>query len=159
MSGIRPLREDEREWVRTLMKERWGDEFVVAHGQVFHPAALPGFVATDDAGGIAGLVTYAIDGAGCEIVTIDSLVERVGHGRALVGAVAEAARRAGCHHLHLVTTNDNARALSFYRSLGFAVVEVREGAIDAARKLKPSIPSVSEDGVPITDEIELARRL
>ena len=141
------------------MQERWGDEFVIAHGEVFHPATLPGFAATDDAGEVVGLVTYTIDGTGCEIVTIDALVAGSGHGRAMGEAVAEAARQAGCSRLCLVTTNDNGRALGFYRAVGFTVVEVRDGAIDAARKLKPSIPSVSEDGMPITDEIELELRL
>jgi hypothetical protein len=36
---------------------------------------------------------------------------------------------------------------------------VREGAVDEARKLKPSIPLIGAGGVPITDELELERRL
>ena len=35
----------------------------------------------------------------------------------------------------------------------------RWGAVEEARKLKPSTPLVSEDGVPITDEIKMERRL
>ena len=69
------------------------------------------------------------------------------------------ARDAGCTRSWLITTNDNARALAFYRALGFGVTAVRPGAVDGSRKLKPSIPLVSEDGVPITDEVELERRL
>jgi hypothetical protein len=37
------------------------------------------------------------------------------------------------------------------------VVAVREGAVDEARQMKPSIPLVGKNGVPITDEIELER--
>jgi ribosomal protein S18 acetylase RimI-like enzyme len=141
------------------MRERWGDKTVVAHGVIYDPATLPGFVVMSDAGKRVGLVTYVIENCACEIVTIDALTERSGHGREMVDAVATVARDAGCTRLWLVTTNDNRHALAFYRSLGFGVTAVRPGAIDEARKLKPSIPWVSEDGVPITDEIELARRL
>jgi hypothetical protein len=54
-----------------------------------------------------------------------------------------------------MTTNDNAPAIAFYRSLGFRVTEVRAGAVEASRALKPSIPRVGVGGVPITDEIDL----
>ena len=39
------------------------------------------------------------------------------------------------------------------------IVAVHEGAVDAWRALKPSIPFADERGVPIRDEIELARDL
>lgn len=41
---IRPLGEHERPWVGELIRERWGDEIVVAHGVVYRPAELFGFV-------------------------------------------------------------------------------------------------------------------
>ncbi len=142
-----------------LLAERWAGETVVAHGVIHRPDRLPAIVAEDERGGRVGLATYTIDSGACEIVTIDALVPGTGYGRAMVDAVTTIAREAGCSRLRLITTNDNVGALAFYRTLGFEVVAVREGAIDEARKLKPSIPWVSEDGVPITDEIELERRL
>lgn len=157
--AVRTLRDDERDWVRTLTRDSWGDEIVVAHGDVYQPDTLPGFVATDDDGNPVGLVTYTIDGSACEIVTIVSLIEGAGNGRSMIEAVAEVARESACARLWLITTNDNERALGFYGALGFHVTAVREGAIAEARKLKPSIPLVSEDGVPIVDEIELERPL
>jgi len=84
---------------------------------------------------------------------------RAGIGSALLDEVAALATAAGCTSLHLITTNDNRTALAFYRARGFAVVAVHEGAVDAARLLKPSIPLLGEDGVPIHDEIELSRAL
>jgi GNAT superfamily N-acetyltransferase len=125
---------------------------------VYRPHLLPGIVVTD-AGEPVGLLTYTIDGDACEIVTIDAVVEGDGIGTLLVGSVADVADAAGCTRLWLVTTNDNDRALGFYRAQGFDVVAVHEGAVDASRKLKPSIPLVSGAGVPIQDEIELERRL
>jgi len=155
---VRPVREEDRDWIRHLIQERWGDEFVVGHGVVYRPAELDGFVAMEDTD-VVGLATYRIEGDACEIVTIDALAERRGVGSTLVEAVHERAHRAGCARLWLVTTNDNERAQAFYDKLGFRVVAVREGAVDQARKLKPSIPLIGAGGVPITDELELERRL
>jgi ribosomal protein S18 acetylase RimI-like enzyme len=155
---VRPVRDEDRSWVRELTEERWADEFVVGHGVVSRPAELDGFLAMES-GDVVGLATYRIEGDACEIVTIDALVEGRGVGSTLVEAVHERAHRAGCARLWLVTTNDNERAQAFYDKLGFRVVAVREGAVDEARKLKPSIPMIGAGGVPITDEIELERPL
>ena len=110
-------------------------------------------------GSPSGLLTYTIDGDSCEIVTIDAMVERRGVGSLLIAAVEDAARDAGCTRLWLITTNDNERALGFYRANGFELVAVHEGAVARSRELKPSIPLVNEAGVPIQDEIEMERRL
>ena len=155
---VRPVREGDRDWIRHLIHKRWADEFVVGHGVVCRPAELDGFVAMEGAD-VVGLATYRIEGGACEIVTIDALVEGRGVGSTLVEAVHERAHRAGCARLWLVTTNDNERAQAFYDKLGFRVVVVRKGAVDEARKLKPSIPVIGAGGVPITDELELERRL
>ena len=144
--------------MRALVRERWGDEIVVGHGVVYRPDRLPGLIATD-AGEPVGLLTYTIDEDACEIVTIDAVIEGDGIGSLLIGSAEDVAREAGCSRLWLVTTNDNERALGFYRKNGFDVVAVREGAVDASRKLKPSIPLVNGSGVPIQDEIEMERRL
>ena len=156
---VRPLGDEDRGWVRDFVRERWGDEIVVGHGVVFHPSTLPGLVLADDRGDAVGLLTYTIEGDACEVVTIDAVVEGLGYGSLLLDKVSDAAREAGCSRLWLVTTNDNVRAIRFYRARGFEVVAVREGAIDESRKLKPSVPLVNGAGVPIRDEIEMDRRL
>ena len=155
---VRPVRDEDRDWIRDVIQERQAGDFVVGHGVVSHPAELDGFVAMEGAD-VVGVTTYRIEGDACEIVTIDALVEGRGVGSTLVEAVHERAHRAGCARLWLVTTNDNERAQAFYDKLGFRVVAVREGAVDEARKLKPSIPLIGAGGVPITDELELERRL
>ena len=53
-------------------------------------------------------------------------------------------------------TNANLPALRFYQRRGF---RVRPGAVDAARKLKPSIPTSGAHGIPIHDELDLCRIL
>ena len=68
MIAVRPLREDERGWVRSTIRERWGSEIVVARGVLYEPALLPGFVAEDESC-LVGLLTYVFVGDACEIVT------------------------------------------------------------------------------------------
>jgi len=134
--------------------ERWGDAIVTGRGKAWKPAELPGFAAFDG-DGCVGLVTYGLDGGACEIVTIDALREGEGIGTALLEAVVDAAREAGCKRVQLLTTNNNVRALAFYQKRGFRLVALKAGEIDEQRKLKPSIPEVDSAGLPIRDELHL----
>ena len=59
---IRPLSPADRDWVTRHVAEHWGAEIVVAHGTLYRPAELPGFVAEMD-GKAAGLVTFHIAAA------------------------------------------------------------------------------------------------
>ena len=70
-----------------------------------------------------------------------------------------AARERGCRRLFLITTNDNLRALAFYQKRGFELAALRRGALNESRKLKPSIPLIGENGIPLRDEIELEMSL
>jgi ribosomal protein S18 acetylase RimI-like enzyme len=149
VTSVRALRDDERDWARRVIVERWGSERAVAHGVAFRPATLPGFVAIDDERPV-GLLTYHVDGDACEIVTIDAFEEGRGVGTALLAAV----RALGHRRLWLVTTNDNVRAQRFYESRGFRLAAIREGAVARSRELKPEIPLVAADGTPIADELE-----
>lgn len=146
---VRPLTEEDRHWVGEVATDLWGASVVVAHGEVFEPARLEGFVAED--GGIrAGLLTYRADGDACEVVTIDAFEPRRGIGTALMGAILALGHR----RVWLITTNDNVPAQRFYERLGFRLVLVREGELRRSRGLKPEIPHVGVGGVPIRDELE-----
>lgn len=152
--SVRPLQNQDSENVANLIVTRWGSDIVIAHETVYRPAELPGFVAVH-AGEWVGLVTYSIVEDECEIVSLDSLRPRLGVGTALLDAVAQAAQRARCSRLWLVTTNDNLNALRFYQKRGMALVAVHRGAVEHARTLKPQIPFYGHDGIPIRDAIEL----
>jgi ribosomal protein S18 acetylase RimI-like enzyme len=149
MIDVRPLREDERGWVRSMIRERWGSDIVVAHGVVYEPMLLPGFVAEEE-GRPIGLLTYVLEGDACEIVTIDAFEEGRGVGTALI----DAAKALGARRFWLITTNDNTRAQRFYEHRGFRLVAVHEGALMRSRELKPEIPLVATDGTLIRDELE-----
>ncbi len=79
----------------------------------------------------------------------------MGIGTALIDAVTKVALQAGCWRVWLITTNDNLHALGFYQKRGFVLVALYRNAIEASRKLKPQIPLVGNDGLPIRDELEL----
>jgi GNAT superfamily N-acetyltransferase len=151
---IRPLSAGDQDWVRRFLIGRWGSDRMIAHGVEYHPHTLPGFAAIED-GRPIGLITYHVERDGCEIVTIDSVQSGQGIGTALIEAVRNVAREAGCKRVWLITTNDNLNALRFYQKRGFVLVAVHRDAITEARKIKPEIPLVGEFGIPIRDEIEL----
>jgi hypothetical protein len=45
--------------------------------------------------------------------------------------------------------------LRFYQKQGFRLVAVHRNAVEKSRELKPGIPSIGMDGIPIRDEVEL----
>jgi hypothetical protein len=55
----------------------------------------------------------------------------------------------------LITTNDNLNALRFYQKRGFRLAALYPGAVDESRTIKPQIPLVGENGIPLHDEIRL----
>ncbi len=73
--------------------------------------------------------------------------EPIGVGSTLVAAVVDAAWKQGCRKLSVVTSNDNVRALSFYQ---------RRGTVEKLRRIKPEIPKLRRNDIPIRDELELA---
>lgn len=102
--SIRPLNDADRAWVADFITRRWGAEIAVAHGVVYRPHKLPGFVAlcSDE---MTGLVTYHIEGDACEIVTLDSTRPGIGIGTALINVMKEHARQSSCTRLWLITAN------------------------------------------------------
>ncbi|HSM58561.1 MAG TPA: GNAT family N-acetyltransferase [Candidatus Sulfomarinibacteraceae bacterium] len=155
---IRPVEEGDREWMAQFIRQRWGSNRMAAHGNLYFPHTLPGFIAQDGEEKV-GLLTYHMDGAQCEVVTLDSASEGRGVGSRLIQAARRAALDAGCRRLWLITTNDNVHALRFYQKQGFELVAVHRNAVAQARQLKPEIPLVGNDGIPIRDEIELEMAL
>jgi ribosomal protein S18 acetylase RimI-like enzyme len=151
---VRLLTQSDLPRLRQYWKENWGDEFVVAHGVVYRPDTLDGFVALDSEEWI-GEITYYVSGSDCEIVSLDSLREGQGVGIMLIHKVTEQARAKGCQRIFLITTNDNLHALGFYQKRGFELVAVHRGAVNESRKIKSSIPLLGHDGIPLRDEIEL----
>jgi ribosomal protein S18 acetylase RimI-like enzyme len=151
---VRRLNSDDLPRLRQFWKENWGDEFVVAHGVIYHPDTLDGFIALDG-DEWTGEITYTFSGNDCEIVSLDSLREGQGIGTRLIQAVVEEARKQNCKRIFLITTNDNLNALGFYQKRGFELVKINRGAMIETRKLKTGIPLIGANNIPLRDEIEL----
>lgn len=157
-TSLRKLTPEDEPWVRAFWIEHWGSDLIVVHGQAYTSSGLPGFVVEEN-GQVLGLATYRIENDKCELMSLDSLIEGQGIGAQLLEAVTVAARQAGLRRFYLTTTNDNLNALRFYQKRGFRLCELRSGAVNETRKLKPSIPLVGFDGIPIRDELELEKDL
>ncbi|MBP2340102.1 ribosomal protein S18 acetylase RimI-like enzyme [Saccharothrix coeruleofusca] len=155
---MRAIEEADRIVVGRLVLELWGAHTSVAHGQVFFPASLPGFL-VEQQNQVIGLLTYTTYDSFMEIVTIDALRRGRGVGTSLVEAAVHRARQLGCSRVRLTTTNDNLDALRFYQRRGFRLTALRPDAVREARRLKPEIPSVGDYGIHITDELDLERWL
>lgn len=119
----------------------------------------PAFLAEED-GELAGVATYIVDDADCEVLTLHAVRPWQGVGTALLRELEQVAGEHGCTRLWLITTNDNVDALRFYQRRGFRLAKVHPGAVDGSRlRLKPGIPETGEYGIPIRDEIELEKSI
>lgn len=160
--AIRPVEPGDLPWVREELFRNWGTTRICSL-DIWHDAdRLPGFIATRSEGAEpAGLLTCTPmrAGEGCEVITLSCRVENAGVGTALLGAAVEAARIAECTRVFLTTTNDNLRAIGFYQKRGWRLVAVHRGAMDRARDIKPTIPRIGFNGIPMHDEIELETAL
>ena len=77
----------------------------------------------------------------------------------MINKVIEKAKISGCKRVWLITTNDNTNAIRFYQKRGFEWVGFYRNSMDDSRKLKPEIPQLGEDNIPIKHEIEFELRL
>ncbi|SCF31264.1 Ribosomal protein S18 acetylase RimI [Micromonospora viridifaciens] len=145
--------------VAVLHHREWGGPYVVVHDTQYDLRELPTLVAVDGAGELAGALVYRLADDGLEVVSLAASSPGLGAGSALLAAAEAVALAAGMGRLWLVTTNDNLSALRFYQRRGLRIVAVDAGAVDRARRLKPTIPHVGEDDIPLHDELLLERRL
>lgn len=120
---------------------------VISSG-IFRCDELDGYAAVDEGGEIIGYITYVIHGNDCEIISLDSIIEKKGIGTAFLQQVEETAK-----HARLITTNDNVHAMAFYQKRGYQFAALFPNAVEEARRLKPEIPEKAENGILIRDEI------
>lgn len=183
--SIRAVEQADREWVARMFDKHWGATHIVTRGRAHYGHLLAGFIAerpksppASDAAPAqeadadatedntpqvemekVGLLTYTVDGNTCEIISINSLIEGGGVGTMLVETLRDAAKESNIKRLWLIVTNDNLDALRFWQKHDFVLVAVYPDSIAQARRLKPQIPLMGKDGIPIRDEIELEMQL
>lgn len=150
---LRNVNGADRTWVDKIVAG-WGADFIVSRGRKIYPQELPGYLAENSAGEKLGLATYEIINDHCELVTLDAFTKFTGVGTALLEEVTQAARKAGCQRLWLITTNDNLDAIHFYQRRGMTIAAVHVNSLNLSRQIKPSIPLIGQHRIPLRDEIE-----
>ncbi|EQB90427.1 N-acetylglutamate synthase-like GNAT family acetyltransferase [Clostridium punense] len=150
---IEKISTENRKEINDFIFKQWFSTDMVVRGKIIDMTTLDGFVVYNN-GEILGLITYKIESAECEIMSLDSLKEKNGIGTLLVDKVIVLARKIECTKVKLITTNDNLNAMGFYQKRGFDMVNIYHNAVEDARKLKPSIPLMGEYNIPLKHEIE-----
>ncbi|MBV8683718.1 MAG: GNAT family N-acetyltransferase [Caulobacteraceae bacterium] len=146
---IRRVSSADRDAAIARLTAEWGDP-VRVRGETYAFSECEIFIAGD----FEGLAAVSLrDRPIAELVAINAFERGRGIGTALIRAAVESLQ--GFETFRLTTTNDNLDALRFYQRRGFRLAVLRPGAVDATRKLKPTIPPLGDYGIPIRDEIDL----
>ena len=145
-----------------FIRKRWEESWwlpVVSIGRTYQPEDVSGLVWRDEWGEPQGLITWHIDGDHAEIVSVDAYQQgrHIG-GRLLDGAEA-ALRKRGVRRATIVTTNDNLRAIAFYVRRGYRIVRLALDDMDRVREIKPKVPLLGNDNIPLRDMLELEKDL
>jgi len=146
--------DEHKEKVEQLASESWGGVHIVIHRDVYDLRELPCLVAISDEQEILGYCYYRIYNNECEIVALESVKSGLGVGTSLIVAVRNIAVDANCKRLYLQSTNDNTHAFRFYQRQGFTMCAVRWNELEHSRKIKPTIPLIGNDNIPLLHEIE-----
>jgi ribosomal protein S18 acetylase RimI-like enzyme len=149
------------------MERALGGRLQARLGRLVDTLEGEGLVTIGQDGRIVGLLTWVIGGpdsatdeAEIRAVVLDPQLRGQGLGGELLAAAERALVDARAHAAWLVTTNDNVRALAFYQRHGWELRQLLPGAVDSARRtLKAQIPEIAENGIPMRDELVLAKGL
>lgn len=155
---IQPITEKYRQQVMNFFRKHWGGSQMIISSGTYDCAMLDGYVYVEEAA-IIGLVTYVIHGNSLEIISLDSIREGNGIGSRLMAEVEQFAVEHAIPKIELITTNDNLQALKFYQKRGYRITHIFPNAVMEARKVKPTIPLIGNEGIPLHDELKLQKKL
>ena len=142
-----------RNRIDTFIKQHWYTTTMIIRGKEIDMTKTEGFFFSEGED-IIGLITYILYDNILEITSLDSLHEKQGIGSKLVEAVIHEAKERKLEKIVLITTNDNINAIKFYQKRGFDMVRLFHDALEVSRKLKPEIPLIGENSIPLRHEIE-----
>lgn len=152
---VRKVGPEDNTWIKQVFIQNWGGDFVVSRGKVYKIEEFSGGYIAERRNNKVGLITYKIIDNELEINGLVSNDRKKGIGTALVNAVITLAKQNGIKRVCLVTTNDNLNAIGFWQKRGFNLVRIYPNALETTRKLKPSLPLIGENTIPLRDELEL----
>ena len=156
---IVPIQEPLRKRLQPLIDDAWAGPMLAINGKLWDTRALPGIAAIGEGGEALGYLLYAFHDNECEIIVLESLRGNAGIGTRLIERVKAIAKERGIQKIVVMTTNDNIHAIRFYQKRGFTLRALRANMLETSRKLKPGIPLIGEDGIPLRDEIEFEMEL
>lgn len=158
IDNIEKITERTRELANKFFIENWYSTDMSVRGEIIDGTKLDGFILLDD-NKVIGLGTYKFYGDICEIVSLDSKRENIGIGTSILRLIEQVAVENHCKRMRLITTNDNLRALQFYQKRGYSLTKIYKDAMDEVRKVKPDVPLIGENGIPLRDELELEKEV
>lgn len=158
LDKIERISAETRNLVNQFFIDNWFSTDMSVRGEIIDGTKLDGFLLQEDSK-IIGLVTYKFYENICEIISLDSKKENIGIGSALLKEAEKVATDNDCKKMRLITTNDNMRALQFYQKRGYCLTKLYPNAMDEVRKIKPSVPELGDNDIPLRDEIELEKIL
>ena len=123
------------------------------------PSKAHGLVYRDEEGRVRGHVSFAVDGDLGEIVTLEAIIPGQHIGGRLVDAAEAELRSRGVKRVVVTTSNDNIRAQAFYQRRGYRLLRIERDGMNRVRELKPSVPLVGNDGLPLLDMWEFEKTL
>lgn len=147
-----------RAMVNDFLISHWYTTKMILRGKEVDMTVVDGFFMSENSS-IIGLITYHIQRNTMEILSLDSLRENQGLGTLLLDTAIKEAQRLKCSKIVLITTNDNINALRFYQKRGFDMVHLYYNSMVVSRRLKPEIPLIGENSIPLKHEIEFQLQL
>jgi ribosomal protein S18 acetylase RimI-like enzyme len=150
------VNEEEKSYVRSLVRRFWGEEQQLTFDRKFDVAELPVFIAKVKSK-IAGFISFSSTGDTLVIVALGiiPMYQNRGIGSGLIQKVETEARRLKTKRILVSTSNDDLPALGFYQSHGFQVYDVKPNAIAE----KHGKVSRGLGGLPVRDELRLQKML
>lgn len=155
---VEKISNETRNLVNQFFIDNWFSTDMSVRGEIIDGTKLDGFLLQEE-NTIIGLVTYTFFNDVCEIVSLDSKKENIGIGSTLLKEVERVAIDNNCKKMRLITTNDNMRALQFYQKRGYCLSKLYPNAMEEVRRVKPNVPELGDNDIPLRDEIELEKLL
>jgi GNAT superfamily N-acetyltransferase len=134
----------------------WNETEVECFDRSYDVASLPAWLAYSD-DKLAGMLSYAIEADTLIIVMLNVHPQHQGRrtARSLLAMAEHEAGDRGLSRLAVATSNDDLPALYVYQRWGFAIQDIKVGAILAHHGHEEA----GFAGIPVRDEIRLEKKL
>ncbi|MCO4851830.1 GNAT family N-acetyltransferase [Bacillus vallismortis] len=96
-----------KQLITDFFAKHWCSPEMEISSGIFRCDELDGYAAVDGSGEIIGSITYVIDGKECEIISLDSIIEKKGIGTALLQQVEETAQADHTYVESLIVKKDH----------------------------------------------------